>query len=264
MTRPRDIALLSPEANTGFLLAESNALKGYLKGIKIPQRGKADKEVPVYFRWPSSERTIKYPFITIDLLSIDPAYDLWHSVVDPLKNPALFEDARAKTSTVGMYFPSVTPTALPEGVDIEDAGGLGYELGEYLPYRLMYQITAHATHAMDDHLMTAKMLVDRFPPRSFFIGVEADQTWRRGELIQWVSADTQETTENSNRVFRKIYTITMETEIPTSTLSEVGIVERLHVDIHDTQSQTPLPVGHDTYGDHSSIADHFTTTAEDL
>lgn len=261
--QPRDFAQVSPEVHTGFLLAESAALKKYLEGIKIPTRGKRDRTVPVYFRWPSSERSIRYPFITIDLLSIDPAYDLWHSYVDSMSSPVTFSDEIARTSTEGMYYPSVTPQVLPDGVDISEATESGYKVGEYLPYRIMYQVTTHATHAMDDHVLQAKMMVDRFPPRSFFIGVAADQVWRRAELIQWTTGDTQETTENSNRVFRKIFTITMESEIPTGILSEVAVAERLHVDIYG-QDQDRLPVDHETDGDHSSVADTFTITPEDL
>jgi hypothetical protein len=269
------LSTVSPEGKRGFLIAEEHALKRYLSGIRIPRPRGADYEVPVYFRWPSSERTIKYPFITIDLLSIDPAYDLWHSDHDPLRTPAVFEDTQAGTSTVGMYYPSVTANLLPEDVVITDSGVAGYVQGQYLPYRLMFQITTNATHAMDDRVLQGKMLVDRLPPRSFFVGVQADQVWRRGELVQWVSGDTQETTENSNRMFRKIYTITMETEIPIAPVNRfatiipgedggiIGRIEqarRLHVDIYDTAGDTPLPPEHDVDSPtHGSIADHFTT-----
>jgi hypothetical protein len=274
-TMDRDISTVSPEGKRGFLIAEEFALKTYLSGVRIPRPRGADYEVPVYFRWPSSERSIKYPFITIDLLAIDPAYDLWHSDHDHLRTPAVFEDTMAGTSTVGMYYPSVTADLLPEDAVISESGVDGYVVGQYQPYRLMFQVTTNATHAMDDRVLHGKMLIDRFPPRSFFVGVQADQVWRRGELISWVAADTQETSENSNRMFRKIYTITLEAEIPTSTVNsfaspvagedggvigEVEMARRLHVDIYDTTSDTPLPVDHATDSpDHAGIADHFTT-----
>lgn len=252
-----DLAPVDLDANTGFLLAEEAALKQYLSGrITIPRPRKADSEVGVYFRWPTSERTIKYPFITIDLLSIDPAYDLWHSDHDEMADPARFYDPDTGITREGIYHPSVTPDALPEGVDISDPG---QTMGRLLPYRLMFQIGTFATSPLDDRAMHAKLMVEVLPPRSFWIGVDADHVWRRCELLQWVSADSQETTEAGNRMFRKMYTISMETEIPTTTLRQVEAVRQIHVDIYDLTSQVPLPVEHETEADHSSIADTFTT-----
>ena len=33
----------------------------------------------MWFRWPQGERQIKYPFITIDAITAEPAYELFHS-----------------------------------------------------------------------------------------------------------------------------------------------------------------------------------------
>ena len=37
-------------------------------------KGGPDVEVGVWFRWPTSERQIKYPFITIDAIAAEPEY----------------------------------------------------------------------------------------------------------------------------------------------------------------------------------------------
>lgn len=249
------IAQVDADAHTGFLLAEESALKRYLSGrITLPRPRKKPSEVAVYFRWPGSERSIEYPYMTIDLLSIDPAYDLWHSEVNEMASPALFEDPTEGVRE-GMYYPSVSPDVLPEGVEIDTPG---LYMGQYLPYRLMFQISTFAASPIDDRMIHAHMLIDVLPPRSFWIGVSADHVWRRCELLQWTSADSQETTEAGNRMFRKVYTISMETEIPTTTLQEIAEVRKLHVDIYDLASQSPMPVGHPIAGDHSPIADTFT------
>jgi hypothetical protein len=255
-----NLAQVDIDAHTGFLLAEEAALKHYLAGkLTVPRpRNKADAEVAVYFRWPGSERTIKYPYITIDLLSIDPAYDLWHSETDVMDDPAEFVDPETEEIRLGMYYPSVTSDILPEGVEITDPN---LSMSHFLPYRLLFQISTFATSPIDDRAIHAQMMIDVLPPRSFWIGVDADSVWRRCELIQWVSADSQETTEAGNRMFRKVYTISMETEIPTGTLSQVERIRQLHVDIYDTATEQRLPVGHATESDHSVIADSFTTVA---
>jgi hypothetical protein len=46
-------------------------------------------------------------------------------------------------------------------------------------------------------------------------------------------ADTMETTESGNkRIFRKIYTIIMDAEIPQSTIEELYKVSRVHTDVY--------------------------------
>jgi hypothetical protein len=250
---------VNPEAGTGFLLAEEAALKKYLAGsISLPRPRKANAEVPIYFRWPSSERTIKYPYITIDLLDITPAYDLWHSSVNVAHSPALFEDSETGDVREGLYYPSVTPDVLPDGVDISD---FGLQMGDYLPYRLMFQISTFASSPIDDRMIHANMIINVLPPRPFWIGVSADHVWRRCELMQWTSADSQETTEAGNRMFRKVYTISMETEIPTTTLQQIPEIERLHVDIYDKEFGEPLAPTHDIEDDHSTALDTFTLEA---
>ena len=262
-----DIAQVDINEKTGFLLAEESALKEHLSGIQLPSRQSVSRTVAVYFRWPSTERSIKYPYITIDLLSITPAYDLWQSHTNMMDSPAEFINQDTGESRMGMYYPSVSSDILPDGVAIEDYNGY---MGRYLPYRLMFQITTYTNSAIDDRVLQGKMLIDKFPPRSFFIGVDADSVWRRGELLEWVGADTQETTENSNRIFRKMYTISLETEIPTTALLALEAVDRVHVDIYantGTAEETKLssnylPPEHDYDDpDHEEIAGSFNNEA---
>ena len=187
-------------AHTGFLLAEDDALKSYLTGIEVPGQKPADpkEKVGVWFRWPTGERQIRYPFITIDSISSEPAYELFHS--DHWQNP------------IGLYRPSVSPD-LPE----PPYGWVqqGYRVRNYLPFRLIYQVAVFSRHNLHDRYLRSIFQVDVFPPRPFWIACDADNTWRRVEQIGFAASDQAETSESgTKRIFRKIYTISMLAEVP--------------------------------------------------
>src|SRR5690606_29918288 len=85
----------------------------------------------------------------------------------------------------------------------------GYRAENYKPMLLIYQVTVHANSAQDDRWLLAKFFTDVFPPSPTWLSVATDKTWRRMERISMVSADTQETTEDGKRHFRKMYTISI-------------------------------------------------------
>jgi hypothetical protein len=206
--------LLAPpniETHRGFLLAEEEALKQWLSGITVPPTpGSAPTTPPinvgVWFRWPEGERQIKYPFITIDLLSVDPAFDLWHS--DHWEDRAPDRDE--------LYRPSFSPT-LP----IPPFGNTEWRVKNFLPFRLMFQISVFSRSNLHDRYLTSIFTTDLLPARPFFIKCEADDTWRRVENLGMVVNNSPETTESgTKRVFRKMYTITMQAEIPQNRFTE--------------------------------------------
>jgi hypothetical protein len=216
------------EAHTGLLLAEDAALKQYLLGITIPERG-GMTPVDVWFRYPEGERRIKFPFITIDFLAINPSYDRWTSQHHVPEDYASFEDPiTGQELRTGMYIPS-TSSSLPD----KGSSTAGYDIEPYLMYTLTYQVSVHSRSALHDRYLSSLFMTDIFPPRPFWIGVDADSTWRRCELREMQPADTMETTESGNkRIFRKIYTISMDAEIPQSRIYEVEKVQRLHIDLY--------------------------------
>ena len=237
----------------GLLLAEDAALKTYLMGLTVPGRDGEMEEVHVWFRYPEGERRIKFPFITIDFLAINPSYDRWVSehTVDPdycqFRDPVTQEVVRT-----GMYVPSTAP-ALPEVTE-----GYNYQIEPYLMYTLTYQIAVHSRSALHDRYLTSRFMTDVLPPRPFFIGVEADATWRRCELQAMQQADMSETTESGNkRIFRKIYTISMDAEIPQSRAIEVEQVQRVHADVYATPVTTRELVQHN-YDDVHEYAEPVT------
>ena len=204
------------ETHQGFLLSEDEALKTYFTGLTVPERPGSAKTMPVgvWFRWPEGERQIKYPFITLDLIDVAPAYDLWTSeyVVDP----------------VGLYQPDQLPLIPPP------PQYSGYQLRPYLAFRLAYQVSVHSRSALHDRYLNSLFFTDILPPRPFWMGVDTDNTWRRCDLVDFAQADMSETTESgSKRIFRKVYTISMLAEIPQSKLVEAWQALRVFVAVTD-------------------------------
>ena len=199
----------------GFILSEDESLIAYLKGIEVPGRDADDEkiEVGVWFRWPQGERQIKYPFITLDLLQAEPAFDLFQS--------------EHRINAYEVYRPSVSPF-MPE-----PPGGwasMNYSVRNFLPFRLMYQVTVHCRNALHDRYLQSIFRSDVFPVRPFWLKNVADGTWRRTELQQAVSSDLSETTESgTKRIFRKVYTISMLAEVPQDRIVDSYVYKVLRV-----------------------------------
>lgn len=254
-----DLAIGQPDptTHTGLLLAEDAAIKAYLSGITVPGRPDEDPiDVGVWFRYPEGERREKFPFITIDFLALNPSYERWTSYHAVPDNYASFRDPETNEEIrKGMYVPSVA-AELPE---LEDPNATGYGIDNYLMYTLMYQITTHARSAIHDRYLTSLFMTDFLPPRPFFIGVDADATWRRCELLSMQPSDISETTESGNkRVFRKVYTITMDAEIPQNRLAVYYKTSRLHIDLYDTDNGITRESVEHSYDDPHTLAEPVT------
>jgi len=200
------------QTHQGFLLSEDEALKSYLSGITVPGRDPGNTtDVGVWFRWPEGERQIKYPFLTIDLLQAEPAFELFHS--DHVETRP--------------YRPSVAPQ-LPE-----PPGGWAtqnWNIRNYLPFKLMYQVAVHARSALHDRYLQSIFRTDVFPVRPFWIWNGMDETWRRTEFVQAAASDLSETTESgTKRIFRKVYTIQMLAEVPQDRILDSWTYKALRV-----------------------------------
>lgn len=237
--------------HTGLLLAEDEALKDYLSGLVVPGLNGGTTDVDVWFRFPEGETRLSYPFITIDFLGINPSYERWTSVfdMDPL-NEAVFRDMETgREVRRGLYTPSESPT-LSVSVDEHDTGA---QVDPYLMHKILYQVTVYSRNALHDRYLTSLFITDVFPPRPFFIPVDADMTVRRTELLQMDQADTMETTDTGNkRIFRKVYTISMDAEIQQSTITELARVHRIHIDLYSDPFDGPHEeVDHPSDGPHT-------------
>jgi hypothetical protein len=234
-------------AHTGFILAEESALKEYVSGLMVPNpRGEGElSEVPVWFRWPESERRMAYPFITIDLLSIDKADERFTSFYNVARSPVTFEGLDGEDDREGIYYPGYSYDVQPSTDEV------GLHIDRYAPYNLMFQISTFARSAYHDRFLTSRIITDIFRPKGdFWINVAADHAARRCWLVQWTSGDTMETSEASKRIFRKIYTILMETEIPVSKIEEYQKVSSVHIDLYNKDDGRTEDVDHPVNGTH--------------
>jgi hypothetical protein len=240
--------------HTGLLLAEDAALKEHLLGQAVPDRNGLPIPVEVYFRYPEGERRNKYPFITIDFLDIEPAYERWTSEWVVPEDYAVFRHPVTNVElSRGMYVPSESPS-LPES-----PVGTGPHIDPYLGMKLTYQVVTHCRSALHDRYLNSKFITEVFPPRPTWIGVDADATWRRCELLDFQQADMAETSESGNkRVFRKIYTISMDAEVAQSRVYEIMKVTRVHVDIYDEANTKREPSNH-LHSDPHTVADESFT-----
>jgi hypothetical protein len=190
----------------GFILAEEEALKKRFTGLKVATRPgyQGTTDVGVWFRYPEGERQLAYPFITIDLLTVEPDYELFTSTF--IQDPT------------DLYQPSFSPTLPP----LPPGNPRGYEIREYLPMRLVWQVSTFCRSALHDRYLTSIFMTDVLPYRPFFIE-SIDGVARRTDRIGFQAADTLETTESgTKRIFRKIYTISMLTEVPQNSFATSG------------------------------------------
>jgi hypothetical protein len=195
-------------AHLGFILAEDEALKKHFSKLWVQTRpGEPGMtQVGVWFRYPEGERQVGYPFITIDLLTVEPDYELFTSTY--IQNPT------------NLYQPSFRPT-LPEV-----PWNRGWSIREYLPMRLVYQVAVYSRSALHDRYLQSIFMTDVLPQRPFFI-TSVDGVDRRTDRIGFQSADRIETTESgTKRIFCKIYTVSMLTEIPQNSFSDPDAYSR--------------------------------------
>lgn len=255
--------------HTGLLLAEDDALKTYLSGLTVPDGNGGSTEVGVWFRFPEGERRKQFPFITIDWLGIQADTSRWTSIYDVYEDDCRYLDPETglETGNRGMYIPSTSPT-LPE---LSDPENMGYDIQPYLMHTLTYQVSVYSRSIFHDRFLTSRFMTDVFPPAPFFLPVDADMTYRRCQLAGMQQADTTETAESGNkRVFRKVYTLLIDAEIPYSKIVEIGKVTRIHADLYtlpvDPDPETPPPdeeipvepVDHDYDDEHDVADDRFT------
>lgn len=205
-----------PPANT-WLLAEDEALKQMLVDtLKVPDNKGALQSVPVWFRYPEAERQIKYPFCTVELLGIEPAYDLWTSEYDLRPNAEIEEESDSgMVSGHRLHDPSTAPD-----IPVSDFS-VTYARRHYLAYRLFYQLGLWSRSILHDRFMTSEMLRSILLPRPSWLYVPADATWRRLEVLSWNPADMVVQEGGSKRVFRKIFTISIQADIAQDRLADV-------------------------------------------
>ena len=205
-------------AKTGFLLAEDEAIKKRLTGLTVTDDRDASRDVQVFFRYPEGETERHYPFITIEMIDLIHARNRQHSELElSYYNTAGGASAPANWQTAPnalTYWPSESSN-FSQFTNKNSFPILS--TNEFVPIDLVYQISTYTRTALHDRQMTSLMLRKVFPFRRGSIHVDADNTDRRLELLDWTTADLLDAEAGyRKRIFRKIYTLQMGAELPST------------------------------------------------
>ena len=206
---------------SGFLLAEDEALKARFTGLTVSDDRDASRDVQVFFRYPEGETERLYPFITIELIDVVHARNRQQSVIDQYAYKEGDSWATDNPATVS-YYPSQGLITVPTALKY-------LKTTEYVPVDIMYQVSTFCRSALHDRQLTAKMLYDIVPFRYNSIYIPADNTSRRLDLVDWTTADLLDPeTGYRKRIFRKVYTLQMTAEIPTSAFTGIKQVTKIN------------------------------------
>ncbi len=213
---------------TGFLLAEDQALKVKFSGIQLSDDRDSTRDVQVFFRYPEGETEKKYPFITLELVDVSHAGGRQHSdsTIYAFRGTAPAGQPAGHYATDGdvssfTYWPDHTDdvSTLASGVTTPFLSAR-----EHVPVDLLYQVTTFARSAIHDRYLHAHILTKVAPFRRGYLNVPIDDTSRHMDLLEWRSADMlDEEAGFKKRIFRKVYTLSVTSEIPSTSL--VGLYQ---------------------------------------
>lgn len=200
---------------TGLLLAEDEALKVKLQGIKVTTDRRGGTEVPVRFRMsdpdvapqgrdPRAPKGVVYPLITIDQLSV---------VYDPTRDHTAFGQQIT-------YEPSTAVLS-----EIEEHV---YTADFPLPVRLYYQITAFSMNWQHDREIFSQLLHREIVPLKVgTLYVPADETNR---LMVSLGTTQSNTLSQNRRIFRRTHSVYVEAEILRSAINSVAEARTMILD----------------------------------
>jgi hypothetical protein len=187
---------------TTFLLSEDEAMKSWLTGMTVSDSSDSARPVKVWFRLPEQEqRDVTYPFVSIDLIDINEALDRNHR-------------GRLRVDQMGY---------IPEGL----TAGLNYQTIDYpIPFDLDYQVTTFSRSARHDRALQTQVW-KRFLGRFGVIPVE--DTAREAQLLGAATGDQVD--QYGKRLFTKIYSIRVVSELVPSEALQAQLVLTRHLDI---------------------------------
>jgi hypothetical protein len=170
-----------------FLLAEDEALKDLIRGIKVSDEKNQDREVGVWFANPDVENRLQaYPYVTIELIDVSWANYRQHS---------------------GVWIDNDN-----QGT-IEPEPGISYAYEMPVPWDLTYQMTSYARHPRHDRAIISHLLTNDFNANRSFLPVRNDidteTGWRHITLQDFAKRDT---VEDGRRLFRNVFTINVTSE----------------------------------------------------
>lgn len=205
-------------SRTGFLLAEDEALKVRLSNLSVYDDRNNARPVQVFFRYPEGETERIYPFITIEMIDLVHARNRQHSELEL----HYFNTAGGASAPTGW---ASRPDALTYWPD-ESSNFSNFtnknnfkilSTNEFVPIDLIYQVSVFTRSALHDRQLSSQMIRKVFPFRRSSIQIPADGTSRRLELLDWTTADLLDPEAGyRKRIFRKIYTLQMSAEVPST------------------------------------------------
>lgn len=205
-------------SRTGFLLAEDEALKQLLSNVTVYDDRQNARKVQVFFRYPETETERTYPFMTIEMIDLIHARNRQHSEVELV----YYNEAGGASAPAGWQDRPDALTYWPsESADFSYLTNKNnYQVlhtHEFVPVDLVYQVSTFARTALHDRQLTSTLLRKVFPFRKSSINIAADGTNRRMELLDWTTADLLDPEAGyRKRIFRKIYTLQIGAELPSS------------------------------------------------
>ena len=205
-----------------FLLAEDEALKGYLQGMTVADEADPERPVRVWFGYPDIElRAQQFPFITIDVIDIRQAFERQTSgfVYD--------ED-----------FQGTTPAQ----------GGLYYKYDVPIAYDIEYQVTSYSRHPRHDRQIVFQM-THKFPGKWGYLPVPNElgthTAYRHMFLESFVKRDTVEPDLGNKRLFRNVFTIRVVSELtPRAAIEYINQVESVSINTNNLTGDDAWEASH--------------------
>lgn len=222
-------------ANPGFLFAEDAAVKNHFRGFTVTDDRNAQRPVKVFFRYPESETEREYPFITVELIDVAHSRERQHS------DQRIYGVTNTAASSADQRWTQGRPDIFRYWPDhFSDLSQFAGETtllsaNEFIPVDLLYQVSTFTRSALHDRELSAKILSRHARFRWGFIDVPEDNTVRRFDLLDWVTADLLDPEAGyRKRIFRKIYTIQMGAELTVDSLNKAVRAQSVTTDIIDT------------------------------
>jgi hypothetical protein len=191
-----------------FIIAEDAALKAHLAGMTVSDEKNAARPVKVWFGYPDVEvRAQEFPFVTIDLIDINPANDR--------QNSGIMYDAD--------YNGTVSPTT-----------GRSYKYDIPVAYDLVYQVTSYARHPRHDRALMMQLL-NKFPSKFGKLAVPnqlgTETGYRSMFLDGFVKRDAVDGETGNRRLLRNALSVRVVSEMtPTLAASAVKHTETVFLD----------------------------------
>lgn len=219
-------------SNAGFLLAEDAAVKYWFSKLTVSDDRSQARPVKVFFRYPENETERSYPFATIELIDIIHSVQRQHSDVTLYGSTSTAASAQYTGPNALTYLPS-TQSGFSEYAN--EAPLVWTE--EFIPVDLLYQVSTFTRSALHDRQLSSQILTTLAPFRSRYLHVPEDDTYRRIQLLDWITADLLDPEAGyRKRIFRKIYTIQIGAEMAQEQLMLASRVLSVQSDIIDTNT----------------------------